>query len=220
MRTTIGPHGDHLAVEDGGLERQPSDRLHDFGHPLGDVREAAGVGAHLVAEPVHLEPRAVELSTAGPVRPIASATVSAVCASIGFIGRSWSQARETATAVGEGCEATVGSSPASMSARRTSPAGTSAARAIASTMTPSRRAPKLAVQEVDQEALLELRGAREEPGQLGLAPGLRSGTVGGRDTSKSRVHVEQLECRRRLAGSGSSWRDAQPTPIRPSVPER
>ena len=40
---------------------QAPDRLDDLGHAVGDVREAARIGAHLVVPAVHLQARAVEL---------------------------------------------------------------------------------------------------------------------------------------------------------------
>ena len=61
VRTAVPAERDHLAVQDDGCQRQSANRLDDLGDALGDVGEAARVGADLVVAAVHLEARAVEL---------------------------------------------------------------------------------------------------------------------------------------------------------------
>ncbi len=59
--SAVGSQRDHLAVEDHGVDGQRARRGDDLGYPVGDVREAPRERADLVAEPVHLQPRAVQL---------------------------------------------------------------------------------------------------------------------------------------------------------------
>ena len=61
IRPAVGPQGDHLPVEDHRLDGQREDRGDDLRHAVGDVGEAPRERAHLAAETVHLQPRAVEL---------------------------------------------------------------------------------------------------------------------------------------------------------------
>ena len=61
VRAAVLPECDHLAVEHDGFQRETEHRLDDLRDALGHLGEAARVGAHLVAPPVHLDARPVEL---------------------------------------------------------------------------------------------------------------------------------------------------------------
>ena len=89
----VGVERDRLAVEDQGrCAGSARDRLDHLGQPGGDVVEAAGEHADLVAVLVHLDPDAVELGVDGDTGPSpalssAAATSGALEASIGRTGR-------------------------------------------------------------------------------------------------------------------------------------
>ena len=222
--TAVGPHGDHLAVEDRGLERQPPDRLDDLGHALGDVREAARIGAprRRAGAPGAVRRRA-------SIRRRRAGAADRVGDGLGRLRehrldgrRSWSPKlerplRPSASAA----TATGGSSPASMSARRTSPAGTPAARATASTMTPSsapcRSSPC-------RTSIRKRCSTSVALANSWVSSVLRRPASRGRRWQQC---VEGPRPRRAARVSAAAPRDqeapggeAQPTPIRFSVPER
>ena len=112
--------------------------------------------------------------------------------------------------------ATSPSSPASISARRTSAAGTPAARATASTITPSsapwRSSPS---EEAAQEPLLGSVARAEQVRELPPPRGLAARSGRGADPVEGRIDVEQLEGGPGGRRGGRSRSAAHPTPIGP-----
>jgi hypothetical protein len=160
-------------------------------------------------------PSSFHSTAAGLIRSKASWMVGAVWASIGWSGRPTSRRnrRRPALPSVSAASATAPSEPRSISARRTSLAGTPAARAVASTITPSsapwrssppssriRKRCSPSVARPNRPASSRRRSAWE-PG-----PDCRPISSKARSTSSSSSDGS-------AAGGGRSRSDAQPTPI-------
>ena len=111
------------------------------GHPLEGGRHGRrGGGQHRPQRPSHLKPEGPQRREGGSApASAASAPSSAASAAMLRPGCPWSAPAcpRAARAADRAASATAGSEPPSRRARRTSPAGTPAARATASTITPS-----------------------------------------------------------------------------------
>ena len=119
------------------LEREPTQRVHDLRHAVRHVGKVPRIGADLVA--LARAPGAGHRRASTPRRPRRDARTrtrcrSAGCASIGWIGRSSFSRNSASPSLPDvsAAVATAPRSPASISARRTTVAGRSAAFATAS----------------------------------------------------------------------------------------
>ena len=197
-----------------------TNRLDDLGDAVGDVGEVSGERAHLVARAVNLDPGAVELPLHRG-RPDARervVDVSAVCASIGWTGRSTIEAEPASASApsverGRGDRAEVAGEHA---ARRTSPTGTRGAFATASTITPSRAPWRSSPRRSPTRNRCSSSVARpnrpsssSRRARLGARPREPGDPRGGR------VDLEQLESRRRRRGRRGA-RGARPSRRRSS----
>ena len=139
--SAVAGHDDGLAVEDDPVDGQLGGHPYDLGHPVGDDVEVAGEHGDPVTGAVDLDAQALQLPLTDevPSRRDAVAHVGRRRRRIGRTARpTWSPIAASASAPPPECDTAVSSSrPPSMWARRTAVAGTPAALATASTMTPT-----------------------------------------------------------------------------------
>ncbi len=141
-------------------------------------------------------PSSFSSTAQSPSFPTASATDVALCASIGRTGRptvSRKRSREAGPSASR-ASATVWSEPASITARRTSAAGTSVAWARPSTATASSAPlPDLAGDQAEQEALFVGGGRAHQLADQAGAFGLRTGAGHLADGGEPGVHLAHGE---------------------------
>ena len=220
-RPLVRPQGDRLSVQDDRLDLERADGLDDLGHAIGDVGEVPRERADFVAEPVHLQPRAVELPL-DPGGADARQRALEVVARLREHRLDRAKHREPearaspADPSASAAEATAPSSPATMTARRTSAAGNACDLRYRLDHDALERAlPELAEEQARQEPLLALGRPAEEIGQRVAARGLRPGAGDRRDVRHRTRAPRAARASAMRPGAGGSRRAAQPTPIVP-----
>ena len=203
MRAAVGAKRDHLAVEHDRRDVEFTDGGDDLRHAIRDVREVAREDRDVVAGPVSLDPRSVELPLdVGGREPLETGRDVACRLREHRAERAQWRQPEPRQPVApfahrdlrDGRKIAGEHGSAAHVCQRHAGRLRDCVRHHAL----ERSLPQLAQEQAGEQALLGLRGARVERGELLAARRLRALSCDGLQARHGRVHLEHLE--RRLVG--------------------